>query len=465
MQNKIPRILLSAPASGSGKTVAACALMSAFKLAGRKIGACKCGPDYIDPMFHKKVLGIDSLNLDLFFSKEEQLRDSFVRHMKGLDLAITEGVMGFYDGMQLDTEQSSSYDVACKLQMPVILVVPAHGTALSLAAVIQGMAQFRENSRIKGVLLNKVSSGLYKRMKAMLEKEFQKANLDISVVGYLPNDDSFHFESRHLGLTTPEELIGIKEQLERAGQIAAQTVDLEQIIKIANEAKELETDCLQRREEKEKEVRIAIAKDEAFCFYYKENLTVLEQEGCQLVPFSPLHDKKLPDNVGGILLGGGYPELYLPALSQNRMLQRQIAKFIQEGMPCIAECGGFMYLEEAIKGQDGEEYPFVGVISGKSYPTGKLVRFGYVEISLNEEMDSIYLKKGESIKGHEFHYWDSEMNGESCIAVKPDGKRRWECIHAKGTLFAGYPHLYYPSCPEFAKRFVQQCKIFAERKK
>ena len=505
---RVPGILLAAPASGSGKTAAACALMSAFKGRGLTVRACKCGPDYIDPMFHRVVLGVDSRNLDLFFSGGEELRAGYADHVSGADLAVTEGVMGYYDGMSMDSDAASSYDVSRTLGLPVILVLPCGGASLSLSAVAKGMVEYRPDSRIRGILLNRVSGMLYPRLKSMLERELRKMGHEIPVVGYMPEDEAFSFESRHLGLVTPQELDSVKEQTRRAGELLAQTVDLDLILGIAEE--EAATGAEEEKEPygekwealKESggegktrteggkssgtEIRIGVARDRAFCFYYKENMELLEKMGCSLIPFSPLSDPELPGELDGLILGGGYPELYARQLSENRGMRESVWEAVRLGMPCLAECGGFMYLHEEMEDGEGNAYPMAGVIPGRTFPAGKLVRFGYINVSAADEGDPAsdgkdarlngpqvqtkepqaqgqwYLRPGESIRGHEFHYWDSTHSGHGCEAVKPDGRRRWKCIHAEGNLFAGYPHLYLPSLPVFAERFVKRC---AERRR
>ena len=497
---RVPGILLAAPASGSGKTAAACALMSAFQRRGLTVRACKCGPDYIDPMFHREVLGVDSRNLDLFFSGGEELRTGYEDHVCGADLAVTEGVMGYYEGMSMDSDTASSYDVSRTLGLPVILVLPCRGASLSLAAVVKGMVEYRPDSRIRGILLNRVSGMLYPRLKSMLERELRKMGYEIPVVGYVPEDEAFSFESRHLGLVTPQEMDSVKEQTCRAGDLLTQTADLDLILRIAEEAdfcakekKKLDGEkcgVLKGNRGKGKtraeagkpsgmEIRIGIARDRAFCFYYKENMELLEKMGCRLVPFSPISDPELPKELDGLILGGGYPELFARQLSENRRMRESVREAVGFGMPCLAECGGFMYLHEEMEDGEGNEYPMAGVIPGKTFPAGKLVRFGYINVTaadggnpasdrkdvrLNGQQDQgeWYLRQGESIRGHEFHYWDSTDSGHGCEAVKPDGRRRWQCIHAEGNLFAGYPHLYLPSLPVFAERFVQRC---AERRR
>ena len=477
-QKKNPGFLLSAISSNSGKTAAACGLMSAFLQNGKCIRACKCGPDYIDPMFHREVLGIDSKNLDLFFSDEEKLRVGYLRHTLGAELTITEGVMGFYDGMSLDSVKGSSYDVAQTLGLPVILVINARGAAMTLVATVKGIVEFRPDSNIRGILLNRVSAMLYPRLKEMLENELARIGHDeIKIVGYMPENEAFHLESRHLGLVTPQEMENLQEKVRQAGEILAKTVDLELLEKIAGEAAVWKTEVI---EESEKigslkslnyPVRIAVARDEAFCFYYKDNLELLENLGCEVVEFSPLRDEKLPDNISGLILGGGYPELYGKQLSENQSMLTSIRKaLMQEKIPCLAECGGFMYLHEEMEDTAGNVWKLVGRIKGRTFPTGKLVRFGYVNLQRNLDEDQIselkermsiadsWILPGENIRAHEFHYWDSTDSGSDCLAVKPDGKRRWECMHLEENLVAGYPHLYYPSCKEFAERFVEKCR-------
>lgn len=464
----IPGIMLAAPASGSGKTSAACGLMAAFGSRGLKVRSCKCGPDYIDPMFHREVLGVDSENLDLFFSKPEELRESFRRHTTGADLTVVEGVMGYYDGMGLDTDHGSSYEVASVLNLPVILVVPCRGAALSLAASVRGMLAFRKESNIRGILLNRVSGMLYPRLKQMMESELKQAGYDIPVVGYMPEDEAFRLESRHLGLITPQEIEGLRGQTARAGEILAGTADLDLILQIAEKgAANGETAEEDRSETGDKpvfgtgenRVRIGIARDKAFCFYYKDNLELLEKLGCELVPFSPLSDPRLPDGLSGLIFGGGYPELYGRTLAENKGLLQEIHSLIEDGIPCLAECGGFMYLHEELEDREGQVWKMTGNIKGRTWPVGRLVRFGYVKIMPEEaRTEAGYLFPGEEIRGHEFHYWDSTDSGSDCLAVKPDGRRSWQCIHMDGNLFAGYPHLYLPALPAFAERFVRRCR-------
>lgn len=452
MQN--PSFMIAAASSGSGKTVISCGLMAAFGQRGLHVAACKCGPDYIDPMFHREVLGIESENLDLFFCEKEILKDLFERHTKKADITVIEGVMGYYDGMALNTEKASSYDVARTLKAPVILAVSCKGMALSVLPVIQGILGFEKDSHICGIILNRVSSMLYPRMKDMIEKGLQKAGFPVPVLGHVPEDPAFGLESRHLGLVTPQEVKDIREQMEKAGRILSETVELDTLLSIAG--------CRKRTESgkensllKEADVKIGVARDEAFCFYYKDNMELLEQSGCELIPFSPLHDCALPEDIHGLILGGGYPELHTAELEANVSMRASIKSAVKRGIPCLAECGGFMYLHEEMEDDCGISRKMAGLLPGKAFRTDKLVRFGYVE--LEARRDGAFLKKGEKLKGHEFHYWNSTDNGEDCVAVKPDRRKSWECIHMKENLFAGYPHIHFYSNRKFAERFVTEC--------
>ena len=470
---QIPRIMISGSSSGSGKTAITCAILSALKQEGIQTAACKCGPDYIDPMFHREVLQVPSENLDLFFTTKESLKELFLIHGKDAEVVVTEGVMGYYDGISLESDVASSYDVSRTLNMPTILVVPCRGMALSVVPVILGMLEFREDQQIRGIILNRISGMLYPRMKQLIESELQKRGYEIPVVGYVPESEVFQMESRHLGLKLPEHMDSIRQKLQKAGETIAETVDLEQIMRIARQAPEITEDTefiensgfleVTNKLENRKSVRIGIARDEAFCFYYEENLRILRKAGCELVEFSPLTEHKLPEHLQGLILGGGYPELCTEQLSANQSMREEIQSKIEAGMPTIAECGGFLYLHKTLENMEKKAFPMTNVIEGEAFRTKRLGRFGY--ITLQAESDGCFLRKGEKIKAHEFHYWDSTKNGTDCLAVKPDKKRSWNCVHMKEHLFAGFPHLYFASNPKFVERFVDACRAWNEEDK
>lgn len=435
--------MLVSAMSGGGKTTAACAVMRVLKNKGHKISPFKCGPDYIDPMFHKVSCGRDSVNLDLFFMKPEELKTVFCENAEGSDLALIEGVMGCYDGMAMDSPAASSYDIASKLDCPTVLIIPARGMAYTIVPIIKGLLSEDKSHRIRAVILNNVSRMTYMQLKPVIEKE-----TGIKAAGYIPRFDTV-LESRHLGLVMPEE--NTEKIISQTSEIISETIDIDLLLYIARDCTELQYN--ESKFDSSYNVNIGMAYDEAFCFYYKDNIDILKSMGAKITYFSPLNDKKLPDNLDGIILGGGYPEVYADKLSKNEEFLRDIKNKIQNGIPCLAECGGFMYLHSAMEGEDGKEYKMADVIKGRAFKTDKLVRFGYINVSGENE----FIKNGECLKAHEFHYWDSTANGNDCIAVKPSGKRSWECIHAGGNIFAGFPHLYYRSNLNFIRRFLLKC--------
>lgn len=448
---KIRRVMLAAPKSGSGKTMLTCALLQTLKDRGEQVISYKCGPDYIDPMFHKKVIDIPSKNLDTFFTNEEQTKRRFLSGRTEREIAVLEGVMGLYDGLGGVRKEGSSYHLAEVTDTPVILVVDAKGMGKSILALIAGFLAYDEKKLIKGVLLNRMSKSYYQILKPLIEQE-----LKIRVVGYFPEYKRFQIESRHLGLKMPEELPHIKEELKLLSQAFAETVSLDEIMTIAEEAGGLSQPGIEGvkkgTENKDMPV-IAVARDEAFCFYYEDNLQLLEEYGARLSYFSPLHDRTLPQECDGILLGGGYPELYAEELGENKTMLSQIREAISDGTPVVAECGGFMYLHEFIQDKENKKQNMTGVIPAGCHDTGKLVRFGYIEI---KEKKASFLPEGQVIRGHEFHYFDSEKNGEDCIASKPVSGKTYPCILAGETYWMGFPHLYYPSNPTFARNFVEK---------
>ena len=440
-----PRIVLAAPKSGSGKTLLTCALLEAMKQRKQRVRSFKCGPDYIDPMFHQKVLGIPSRNLDLFFTGEEQTRALFLRDGKEDELSVIEGVMGLYDGLAGTSEEASTYHLAKTLEAPILLVVNARGMGRSILAEIAGFLSMDEEKLIRGVILNQTNASLYQLIAPMIESKF-----GVAALGFFPNRTDLALESRYLGLKLPDEVETLHEKVVQAATQLAETVDLERILAIANEAPELVVP-LQEEPAEEQTVRIAVARDEAFCFYYEDNLKTLEQYGAEIVFFSPLRDKSLPVNVHGVLLGGGYPELLAKELSENGEMKAATQKALAAGLPSLAECGGFMYLHDTLKTQDEKVYQMVGLIHGDCFYTGKLVRFGYAEVTMPD---------GNVVKGHEFHYFDSTANGEDCVAEKPITGKNWRLGHYGENHFWSFAHLYYPSCPQFAKWFVERCRAY-----
>lgn len=448
--------MLAAASSGSGKTTIACAILQALTRMGEHPVSFKCGPDYIDPMFHRQVLGVPSRNLDLFFSDEATAAYLLQKNSENFSLAFIEGVMGYYDGIATTTE-ASSWQLAKATQTPVVLVLNCKGMSVSIAAQLGGYLSYQPDSQIKGVILNQVSKSIYPEIKALIEQRY-----DVAVCGYMPKMSDCSLESRHLGLVTAEEIGDLQQRLEKLGEQAMQTIDLPLLLKIAAQAPALAVPAVQLPAPNPTPLRIGVARDKAFSFYYADNLELLEQLGAQLVEFSPLHDPQLPDDLDGLLLGGGYPELYADTLSQNRTLMAQIKAALQNGLPCIAECGGFQYLCEQLEGADSKSYPMVGFLPGSSFRTPSLRRFGYVR--LTAQKDNLLCKKGEGFAAHEFHYWDSQHCGNGCIAQKPCRRSSWECVVCDENFWAGYPHLYFYANVQMAKNFLNRCNRFHTQK-
>lgn len=454
-QAEFPRIMIAAPSSGSGKTLVTCGLLKVFANRGLRPVSFKCGPDYIDPMFHRKVLGIPSRNLDLFFTGGETTRALFAKGAAQADISLLEGVMGFYDGAGGVTTVASSYELAKVTDTPVLLVVNARGMSLSLLPLIQGFLEFQKDSGIAGVILNQISPSSYGVLKEKIEEL-----LPVKALGYVPKSPELALESRHLGLVMPEEIEGLQEKLEKLAGLLEETLDIDGILECAGKAKSLPVSEEPVRTGFPK-VRIGIARDEAFCFCYEENLELLEQMGAELVFFSPLHDRQLPPGIKGMIFYGGYPELFARELSGNDAMRRQISSRLKVGMPYLAECGGFMYLQESMEDMEGKAWPMAGVCPGKVRNTGKLGRFGYITLTPREEGQ--LLLPGETIRAHEFHYYDCTDNGCSYHGTKPFGSREWDCIRGGAYYAAGFPHLYYYSNPKFAQRFLERCRAFQNR--
>ena len=448
---RIPRIMIAAPASGSGKTLFTCALLRLLERKGIRAAAFKCGPDFIDPMFHKKVLGTPSRNLDLYMAGEEGVRRSFAAGCAGAEIAVIEGVMGYFDGTGASGMEGSSYELATVLQTPVLLTADVRGMSRSAAAMIKGFTDYGEQKMICGAFLNRTSAVTAERIEGWLAKE-----AGIPVLGFFPADDELRLESRHLGLVEPEEIPDLQQKIDHAADILEVTLNLEALFMAAGGAPALQVETGNPEEREGSSVTVAVAQDEAFSFYYEDNLELLEELGAKIVYFSPLHDRELPE-ADGLLIGGGYPELKAGELAANTGILASIRRAADSGMPILAECGGFQYLQEELVDKEGAVHRMCGVLKGSSRMTDRLVRFGYVEVS----GEGLYFGTGRTIRGHEFHYSDSTENGSACKAVKPGGKS-WDCMVVQGRIAAGYPHLYYRSCPAFAESFVIECGKFRE---
>lgn len=448
-QRKVPRILLGAAASGSGKTLITCGLLQALKNRKLQVTSFKCGPDYIDPMFHSRVIGTKSRNLDSFFADEDTVRYLLEKNARDCEISVIEGVMGYYDGLAGISPKASAYDVAKITKTPAVLIVNAKGMSLSAAAFIKGFVEYQEDSQIRGVILNQVSSMMYPRLKQIIEEE-----LSIKVYGYVPVVKDCVLESRHLGLVMPEEIVDLQQKLMELAEILEKSVDIDGLLELAEHAEELPVQESPVAYHTGQKIRIALAKDEAFCFFYQDNLELLEEMGAELVPFSPIHDKKLPEHIDGMLFHGGYPELYAKKLSENKEMLAAVCAAVQTGIPYMAECGGFMYLHQEMEDMEGHSWPMAGVIHGKSWRTPRLTRFGYITL----EDGTCFGEQVGAIHAHEFHYFDSDRCGEAYTAKKPLSSRSWKCIHSDGQGMSGFPHMYYYSNLRVPEQFLRACE-------
>ena len=431
------QFLLAAPRSGSGKTTMTCALLMALKRRGCAPCAFKSGPDYIDPMFHRAVLGVESRSLDLFFSAPETVRTLYAKGAAGHGAAVCEGAMGFYDGLGGVSDRASAWHLADTLGLPVLLVVEPKGQSLTLAAELKGLNSFRTPSHIAGILLNNCTARMHALLAPMLEKE-----TGLPVLGFLPKLPEAVIGSRHLGLYTAAEVENLQQKLALLADAAEEHIDWPRLLALC----EKEPPALPVQPEMPPaRVRIAVAQDEAFCFTYAETLEAFRDAGAEVVFFSPLRDTALPENIGGLYLPGGYPELHARELSENTSLLREIKQKIESGLPTAAECGGFLYLGQSLTDAEGQSWPMAGVLPGEAKDAGHLVRFGYA--ALSADSDSMLFRAGESFPIHEFHHWDSTANGAALAAKKPVGGAEWRCGFIDEHFYAGFPHLYWAGTP------------------
>ncbi|MDY3619032.1 cobyrinate a,c-diamide synthase [Agathobaculum sp.] len=444
MTCKLPRLMIAGTHSGCGKTTVTSAVLQELVERGTVPAAFKCGPDFIDPMFHTEVIGAPSRNLDLFLCDGDTVRYLLAKHAENAPLAVMEGVMGYYDGVAGTTARASSCDLAVETGTPTVLVLQVKGMSLSAAAALRGFLDFAPNT-MQGVILNGVSGGMYGFYREIIEQ-----NTGLRVYGYLPQDDAAAISSRHLGLITAAEVRDLRGRLRRLAELAAQCIDLEGLQSLAQSAPPLCWKPAKRTQASGEPARIGVARDRAFCFYYEDNFDLLRSLGAELVPFSPLKDTTLPDGLDGLYLGGGYPELYAGELEANRTMRESIRAAVQGGMPTLAECGGFLYLHERLEGHE-----MAGALPLSAKMEKKLHHFGYV--TLTAARDSLLCPKGESIRAHEFHYAASSDAGCACMAQKPLQNRAWPCVHASDALFAGFPHLHFYADPAVAARFVSRC--------
>ena len=456
-----PRIIVAGTHSGAGKTSVTLALLSALTRAGKKVQAFKVGPDYIDPSYHTALTGRHSRNLDSWMLTPDAIRQIFSNAMRGADIAVIEGVMGLFDGLGSSSEAASTAEMAKILQAPILLVVNGQGLSRSAAAMVLGYKAFDPSVRIMGVLLNKVSGEKH----AQLLTEAIESYAKVPVLGYLPRDMAVQIPERHLGLVTAQEQGPLNELKEKLGALALRNFKMERIVELASLAPRIHLPVATQEQKRKPSIcRIGVARDAAFTFYYQDNLELLEELGAELVPFSPLRDKRLP-NVDGLYFGGGFPEVHAAELEANGSMRSSMRVKIAAGLPAYAECGGLMYLSESILDERGVERKMAGVIPGKVIMTERLQDFGYAEATVRGK--TILAKPGETIRGHEFHYSRLAEELPRKDAAYDIKKARTGNIRTEGfasrNVLASYLHIHFRSSPSWARRFVESAIQFGRR--
>jgi cobyrinic acid a,c-diamide synthase len=443
-QHATPSFILSGTSSGSGKTTAALGLMAAFRLKGLAVQPFKCGPDFIDPGLHQLVTGTVSRNLDLWMCGEEFTRSSFYHNSKSADISIVEGVMGMFDG-----GLSSSGSLSATLDIPGILVLDVRSMAESAAAIVKGFETIRPEAAPRGVILNRIAGDRHRQLVSDAIREHCRTE----VLGYLPRSLEFIIPSRHLGLLTGDEAPLSPRAVRLLADTVAECIDLDRILSLCKNVPAMDKEHLPVPAGTP--CRIGVARDKAFCFYYEDNFDVLRAAGAELVFFSPLTDARLPDNLDGIYLGGGYPELYARQLHDNRAMRTAIAEWIDNDGPVYAECGGFMYLTEGIVDHDGSFRRMVGIFPVKARMQEKRASLGYREV--RTERPCCFGPAGTILRGHEFHYSSIDRMPEHIARIYAvnNGAREG---YAYRKVLGGYMHLHFGFSPEVAREFVNFCR-------
>lgn len=432
-------IIISSNSSGGGKTTVTLGLMRTLIKRGFSVQGYKVGPDYIDGAFHEYITRKASRNLDLYLMGEEGVKASYKRGSG--DYGIIEGVMGLYDGKSITSDYSTA-SVSKVLNIPVVLVLTPKAQSVTLCAEISGILNF-EDIDIAGIILNNINEHYYKLLKTIIEKNFKEK---IKVFGCLPKDDELTLKSRHLGLVQSSEVTGLKDKIEICSQMIEKYINVDELLKYFSKTYEFKDTYHVKR----KDFKIAVAKDKAFNFYYKENLELMEELG-EVEYFSPLKDKKIPENIDFLYLGGGYPEVFKEELSANKMLLSNINAVLTKGTRCYAECGGLIYLMESI-----EDTGVVGFLKGNAYMGTKLCNFGYAQIKI-ENSNHIF-PKGIKVNCHEFHksYLKTEEDTiYTLIKNTYDGKeKKWRCGYLKNNTLAAYAHVHFFGNMSFFKYLV-----------
>jgi len=459
----VKSIIIAAPHSGSGKTTITLGIMEFMKRRGLAVAPFKVGPDFIDPGYHRLVTGRTSINLDGWMCGEEFVWETFALHSEHADIAVIEGVMGLFDGIGGSVDEGSTAQIAKLTGSPVILVLDAKGIARSASALVKGFAEFDPAVNLAGVIFNNVASDNHAR----ILREAVEGDLPaVKVLGCIPHDERLHIPSRHLGLLTADENQRPQEFLDHLVEVIRVSVDMGLVWAVATQrgTPEARTRGEKKCPVQEGAARIAVARDAAFCFVYEDNLRLLRAAGAELAEFSPLLDESLPDDISGIYLPGGYPEIFADSLAANVSMKAAVRSAVEAGMPVYAECGGFIYLTQGVIDEDNNPvslHEFAGVfpVSTRMLPRRKAL--GYRDIETMS--DSIIGPQGTVARGHEFHYSEMEempTDVERIYQVRKntadlglEGFRYKNCL-------ASYIHLHFGSCPGLAAAFVASCRKF-----
>ncbi len=446
--------VLAGATSNVGKTTVSSLLMYAYKAKGYRVQAFKCGPDFLDPTFHEAVTGRPSYNLDLHLMGEAGIVDTFNRYTADADVAIVEGVMGMYDGAGHDLDNGSAANISRILGIPLILLVDGKGVSTSLAAQVKGYCELDPRVDLRGVLINRTSSAmLYELLKDAVQKYTA-----VDPVGFIPLVEAAALQNRHLGLLPSAEVDDLDQKLAALYGAAEATIDYCKIGEICQVARNAVAPLGEFAGET---VTMAIARDAAFYFYYRENIAMMEARGIVFKPFSPLHDSAVPSGVQGIYIGGGYPELHLAALAENSAMRKSIKSCADAGMPIYAECGGLMYLSSQIVDMAGDAYPMVGVFPGSAEMTKRLQHFGYVNVELSG--DTVLGAAGTSFTGHEFHrsktaFGDAPLRYNVAKAYRSN--KQWQCGAVYKNVLAAYTHVHFKRYGFLIDRLIDNMKAW-----
>ena len=443
--------MVAGTASGVGKTTVALALMAALRERGYRVQPFKCGPDFLDTGHHSAICGRVSRNLDTWMLDGSANRAIFASANRNVDAAIVEGMMGLYDGVTGGGENGSAAQIAKLLNLPVVLVLDAGKSARSIAAVVKGFESFDPEVRFAGIVLNRVGSESHYRL---LETAIRSVTTT-PLLGHLPTDSALAIPERHLGLHTTEETTSAEDRLAAFAQAGRQSLDLAPLLDLVCQSAMAESDVIPASFPGQTRVRIGVARDKAFSFYYEDNFDLLRESGAEIVPFSPLADAEVPPNLDGLYLGGGYPELHADALSRNESMCTGIRALAEAGKPVYAECGGMIYLGKSLTALDGHSYTMTGLLPMEFEMTSRLVHFGYVEVEFVE--DCLLGEKGTRVRGHSFHCSrvraDGAMPTAYHLKYSLSGREEPEGYQFKNVL-ASYVHLHFRGNPMLPRSLV-----------